>query len=121
MNIIVVIIDTLRYDYVGANGNDWIKTPNLDALAARSWVFDQSYTASYPTIPHRTDAITGRYGGPFHAWKPLDCDVPTIPRVLGQHGYCTQLIHDTPHLVNGGHCFDFPFHCWTFVRGAEVD
>ena len=82
MNIILVIIDTLRYDYVGANGNDWIKTPNLDAMAARSWVFDRSYSASFPTIPYRTDVITGKYGAPFFPWRPLRWDHVTLPRVL---------------------------------------
>ena len=121
MNIAVIVIDTLRYDHIGAHGNDWIKTPNLDRLAAESWVFDRAFAASYPTIPHRTDALTGRYGGPFHTWGPLRFDVPTLPRALAEHGYCTQLIHDTPHLVNGGHNFDWPFHAWTPIRGAEVD
>jgi len=121
MNIVLIVIDTLRYDYVGCHGNEWIQTPNLDRLAGESWVFDNSYTAAYPTIPHRTDAITGRHGGPFHVWQPLAFDAPTLPRMLADLGYCTQLIHDTPHLVNGGHNFDWPFHGWTFVRGAEVD
>ena len=121
MNIIVVIVDTLRYDAIAANGNGAMKTPHFDRLTEEGWAFDHSYTASYPTIPHRTDALTGRYGAPLHAWKPLDTDVLTIPRALEAHGYCTQLIHDTPHLVNGGHAFDFPFHAWTPVRGAEVD
>jgi len=121
MNVIVIIVDTLRYDYVGFHGNAWTQTPNMDRLAAESWVFDNSYTAAYPTIPHRTDAITGRHGGPFHVWQPLAFDVPTLPRMLADLGYCTQLIHDTPHLVNGGHNFDWPFHGWTFLRGAEVD
>jgi arylsulfatase A-like enzyme len=121
MNIIVIVIDTLRYDYVGAHGNAWIRTPHMDRLAARSWVYDRSFAASYPTIPHRTDALTGRYGAPFHRWMPLRFDVMTFPEVLAQEGYCTQLIHDTPHLVNGGHNFDWPFHAWTFIRGAEVD
>ncbi|MEI6512691.1 MAG: sulfatase [bacterium] len=121
MNIILIIADTLRYDFVGANGNDWIITPNMDRLAAKSWVFDRAYTASFPTIPHRKDVITGRYGSPFNVWGPLPFDVPTLPRALAEHGYCTQLIHDTPHLVNGGHNFDWPFHGWEFVRGAEVD
>ncbi len=121
MNIVVIVIDTLRYDYVGAHGNDWIRTPNMDRLAAESWVFENCYTASFPTIPHRTDAFTGRHGGPFHAWYPLPFDLPTLPGVLRQMGYATQLIHDTPHLVNGGHNFDWPFHAWTFIRGAEVD
>lgn len=121
MNIILVIIDTLRYDYIGAHGNDWIQTPNMDRLAAESWVFTNSYTSSFPTIPHRTDVITGQYGNPFHIWRPLPFHTPTLPRALARAGYATQLIHDTPHLVNGGHAFDYPFHAWTFVRGAEVD
>lgn len=121
MNIVLVIVDTLRYDYVGANGNGWIRTPNLDRLIEKSWNFHRAFAASFPTIPHRTDVMTGRYGAPFHPWKPLDCDKPTIPAALAELGYCTQLIHDSPHLVNGGHSFDYPFHAWTPVRGAEVD
>ena len=121
MNIILMVIDTLRYDHIGANGNDWIKTPNMDRLAADSWVFDHCITGSYPTIPHRTDVITGRYGGPFHTWQPLPHRAVALPRLLARNGYCTQLLHDTPHLVNGGHNFDYPFHAWDFIRGAEVD
>ena len=121
MNTILVIIDTLRYDYIGANGNDWIHTPNMDKLAAKSWSFDRSFASSYPTIPHRTDVMTGRYGAPFYPWRPLRHDAVTIPEILADAGYRTQLIHDTPHLVNGGHNFDWPFHAWTFIRGAEVD
>ena len=121
MNIVLIIIDTLRYDHIGANGNDWIHTPNMDRLAARSWVFDRNFTASYPTIPHRTDVMMGKHGAPFYPWRPLRFDAVTLPEVLAESGYCTQLIHDTPHLVNGGHNFDWPFHAWTFLRGAEVD
>jgi arylsulfatase A-like enzyme len=121
MNAIVVVIDTLRYDHIGANGNDTLRTPNLDRLASESWCFDRCFAASFPTISHRLDFLTGRYGGPFHAWMPLPYDWPTLPEAFADAGYATQLIHDTPHLVNGGHHFDWPFHGWTFVRGAEVD
>ncbi|MFP6644802.1 MAG: sulfatase [Candidatus Latescibacterota bacterium] len=121
MNIILLLIDTMRYDYIGANGNDWIETPNLDRLAAQSWCFDRAFAASFPTIPYRTDVMTGKYGSPFHTWKPLPFDTNALPSALGEAGYATQLIHDTPHLVNGGHAFDYPFHTWSFIRGAEVD
>ena len=120
MNVILVIVDTLRYDHLGANGGT-AQTPHLDRLAGESWVFDRVFIASYPTIPFRTDVITGRTGGPFHAWQPLAHDTPTFVRALAEAGRPTQLIHDTPHLVNGGHNFDWPFHAWTFIRGAEVD
>ena len=121
MNLAYIVIDTLRYDYIGANGNDWIETPNIDAFAANAWAFDNAFCASFPTIPYRTDVITGQYGAPFHPWKPLRHERLTLPWTLAEKGYATQLIHDTPHLVNGGHNFDWPFHAWTFVRGAEVD
>lgn len=121
MNICIIVIDTLRRDYIGAYGNDWIETPNIDRLAEDSVVFDRCFTHSYPTIPHRTDVLTGEYGQPFHPWMPLRHDRNTFVEQLGNGGYCTQLIHDTPHLVNGGHNFDWPFHAWTQVRGAEVD
>ncbi len=121
MNVAIVVIDTLRYDHVSANGNPDVRTPNLDRLAAESWRFDHCFAASFPTIPHRLDFMSGGYGAPFHAWMPLPYDWPTLPETLAEEGYATQLIHDTPHLVNGGHHFDWPFHAWTFVRGAEVD
>ena len=126
MNLILVIIDTLRYDHIAANvvaegGTPGIQTPNLDRLVARSWNYTRAFAASFPTIPHRNDVIKGRYGAPFHRWQPLDYDVPNIPQVLRENGYCSQLIHDTPHLVQGGHHFDYPFDAWTPIRGAEVD
>lgn len=121
MNLVVIIIDTLRYDHIAANGKPDLHTPNLDRLTEKAWTFDRAFSASFPTIPHRTDVITGRYGAPFHPWKCLDFAVPTIPRVLASHGYCSQLIHDTPHLVNGGHAFEYPFDAWMPIRGAEVD
>jgi arylsulfatase A-like enzyme len=150
MNVVLVVIDSLRYDYLAANRDDRVPagqrparggsapgvrqltdatsavggrawTPNFDRFAAEAVVFDNSYAASYPTIPHRTDLITGRYGAPFHPWLPLRYDAETLPQALAKHGYATQLIFDTPHLINGGHNFDYPFHAWHFERGNEVD
>ena len=121
MNFVYICIDTLRYDHLGCNGNDWISTPNFDAFAQEAIVFDNSYAGSFPTIPHRTDTITGRFGRPLHPWQPLAFDAVTLPRILAEAGWATALIHDTPHLINGGHAFDFPFHAWHFERGNEVD
>ena len=65
MNVVMIMNDTLRYDHVGANGNDWIHTPNLDRFAAESAVFDRHYLASFPTIPNRHELMKGRFGAPF--------------------------------------------------------
>nr|NIR02469.1 sulfatase-like hydrolase/transferase [Gemmatimonadales bacterium] len=39
MNLIVIVSDTFRWDYLGAYGNDWIETPHLDKLASESAIF----------------------------------------------------------------------------------
>jgi len=123
VNVVLLVVDSLRRDAIGAFTADpaTARTPNLDRLVRESLDFERAFAASYPTIPFRTDVMTGRHGTPFNPWKPLRFDAPTLPWTLAGAGYCTQLIHDTPHLVNGGHAFDWPFHGWTFVRGAEVD
>ena len=38
-NVVLVITDSLRKDHIGAYGNDWIETPNLDSLAGESLRF----------------------------------------------------------------------------------
>jgi arylsulfatase A-like enzyme len=121
MNFVVICIDTLRYDHLGCNSNSWIQTPNLDAFSRQAVIFDNAYLGSFPTIAHRTDAFTGRFGKPFHPWRPLGFDAVALPRVLGEAGWASYLVCDTPHLINGGHGFDYPFHGWHFERGNEVD
>ncbi len=121
MNFIVIMSDTLRPDYLSAYGNDWVHTPTAKAFAESGAVFDNAFCGSFATIPNRTDFFTGRFGEPFHPWLPLGYGEITLPRLLGQNGYVTQLICDTPHLIQGGHNFDYPFHAWEFIRGQEVD
>ena len=121
MNIILIIIDTLRYDYIGANGNSGIVTPHLDRLSSSSWNFDRAFAGSYPTIPMRKDLITGKYGAPFYPWSPNPHGAATFLDHLHDAGYVSQLIHDTPHLVSGGHNIDFPFMARLSINGAEVD
>ena len=69
MNVILVIIDSLRRDHLGVYGNDWIKTPNLDALAKESLRFDRSSPESLPTILARRAIHTGIRTFPFRDWQ----------------------------------------------------
>ena len=41
-NVILVIVDSLRKDHVGVYGNDWIRTPSLDALAREGLRFTRA-------------------------------------------------------------------------------
>lgn len=121
MNIIVLLSDTFRYDYLGCNGNRWIGTEGLDRLARRAVCFDRHYLSSFPTIPNRTDLFTGRYSFPFHGWKPLDRGIPVMSTLFGEAGYQSQLICDTPHLMGRGHFCERGFDGAYWLRGQEGD
>jgi arylsulfatase A-like enzyme len=77
MNVIWIMMDSLRYDHLGANGNSWIKTPGLDAFAGKSLVCDRAFSLSLPTIPNRTDLFTGRYTFCRRKRSPLPRDLPS--------------------------------------------
>ncbi len=121
MNVIVVVSDTFRRDNLTCYANTKVNTDNLDRLAADSLVFDRAYTASFPTIPNRTDCFTGKFTFPFYTWSPLRRDETILSDVLTRAGYVTQLICDTPHLINTGSFFSRGFRGWNFIRGQEGD
>ena len=50
-NVILIMVDQMRGDCIGADGNTYIETPNLDFLAARGTRFRHAYTASPSCIP----------------------------------------------------------------------
>jgi arylsulfatase A-like enzyme len=120
MNIIVIISDTFRYDHLGANGNAWIKTPELDVFSRMAVNFDNYYVSSFPTIPTRTDWFTGRYGFPFYGWRPLDTNATILAGELASSGYINQLIVDCPHMMNRGSHFDRGFHGWDWVQEGDT-
>ena len=72
LNIIVIIADTWRWDYLGCAGNRRIKTPNLDALAEEGVYFRNCYADGLPTIPSRRVMHTGMSILPERQkWVPL--------------------------------------------------
>jgi len=71
-------------------------TPNLDALARRSTIFDNYYAASFPTMPARADYSTGKMSFSYMTWEPLSRGEVTLPDVLSQAGYVTAGVADTP-------------------------
>ena len=121
MNILLIISDTLRRDHLGCYGNDWIRTPNLDKLASESFIFDRAYAGNFPTLPHRYDVMTGRFGFIEYDWSPLPHRATVISQVLGVAGYLTHFCVDTPHICQGGSFFDRGFHSWQWIRGQEND
>ena len=60
-NLIVITMDTLRSDHLGCYGYHRDTSPALDALAARSLVFERCYAPIPRTAPSHTSLFTGVY------------------------------------------------------------
>ncbi len=118
MNVILIISDTYRYDNLFDRATMPVRTPNLDMFAERAVSMSQFYIGSFPTIPQRTDLISGRYNWLWHGWQPL-VEQNRLPRLLANEDYITQLLCDCPHLFKND--FDKAFHAAQAIRGQEGD
>lgn len=134
MNIVLVIIDSLRQDHVGAYGNNWIITPHLDSFAKESVLFSKCYPESLPTLPVRRALHTGKRVYPFHGhrdykgdfkgapgWGPIPEEQDTVAEILGRHGYRTAFITDTYHHFKPSKNFHRGFDEWLWIRGQGAD
>lgn len=122
MNTILILIDTLRRDYLGCYGNKTVKTPCLDAFAEKSVVFDNAYLASSPCMPARRDILTGRYEFPFRGWGPLEPQDHDLTAALHAGQKPSMLVTDHYHLFeHGSGNYHFHFDGWEFIRGQEND
>lgn len=60
-NVLFIMYDQLRADYIGCYGHPTIDTPNMDRLAARGVKFTRAYCQSPVCGPSRMSFYTGRY------------------------------------------------------------
>ena len=103
-NLLVILCDQMRAMDVGCYGNDVIKTPHIDALAARGLRCQRAVSNNPVCVPARSILMSGQYGrtctGSRHnhaPYEPINRQrrrllQPTWPEVMQQAGYRTQLI-----------------------------
>ena len=73
MNVLWIMSDQLRYDYLSCYGATHIHTPNIDWLASQGVRFDKAYVQS-PIWASRLGSYTGRYSRVMaHAGTALPC------------------------------------------------
>ena len=122
MNVILILLDTVRRDFLGCYGNRLMQTPNIDRLASQSVVFDHAYTGSFPCMPARRDLWTGRFEFPWRGWGPLENDDNTLPGRLTRAGHRSMLVTDHFHLwERGSGNYHMEFSGVEFIRGQERD
>ena len=101
--MLFIITDQQRADHVGFAGNDVVRTPHLDSIAARGTVFDNAWVANPVCMPNRSSIMTGRmpsvHGVIFND-RSLEWGVNTHVRQFHEAGYRTALIGKS-HLQHG--------------------
>jgi len=60
-DFIVILIDDLRYDEFGAGGHPYMKTPQVDRLAAEGALFERAFHTTPICSPNRASIVTGQY------------------------------------------------------------
>jgi len=129
MNVIYIMLDSLRQDHVSFynqgkpvfDGIPACRTPNIDAFAKDCIVFRNAYPEGLPTLPVRTEILTGQRTLPFHGWQPLLREHITITEILREQGYTRALISDTYHYRAPGQNYHRGFHSYIWIRGQEYD
>ncbi len=104
LNVLLITIDTLRPDHLGAYGYSRNTSPHLDAFARGGTVFDQAYTYWPKTRGSFVAIMTGRLASQSGYGKShpqlLDFN-PTLASTLAAAGYETAAVVDNPNVRRG--------------------
>ena len=87
-DILLVTVDALRADHVGAYGYARPTTPNLDRFAREGMLFERAYTATPHTSYAVTSLMTGKYMRPL-LLQGMGADSDTWAGLLRTYGYRT--------------------------------
>jgi arylsulfatase A-like enzyme len=60
-NILVILIDDLRFDEFGAGGHPYMKTPHIDRIAHEGVLFERAFHTTPICSPNRASILTGQY------------------------------------------------------------
>ncbi len=99
-NLIFIMPDQLRYDFLSCYGACFLETPNIDRLAEKGVRYARAYSASPLCVPARASLLTGlnavKNGVMSNAeWLRPDlsaCGIRTWPETLSEAGYYTAAI-----------------------------
>jgi arylsulfatase len=93
--LLLLSVDTLRADRIGAYGGDRGLTPRIDALARESLVFSAAYAPASHTLPSVTSLLTGRYPEELGVWGNDALVVPpatSLALSLQEAGWSTSAV-----------------------------
>lgn len=96
VNVLFIMSDQHRGDFLGADGNTWVITPNLDKLANQGIMFKKAYSSTPSCTPARTAIFTGlspwnhgMLGYMRDASQQYECEMPSL---FAENGYITHAV-----------------------------
>jgi arylsulfatase A-like enzyme len=91
MNVLLLVMDTVRADHLGLYGYRRPTSPNLERIAARGATFRLAQATAPWTLPSHASMLTGLW--PHRTGvsenRPLDAGCPTLAEFLKSRGYLT--------------------------------
>jgi choline-sulfatase len=127
-NVLFVMADQYRWDYLGAQGAGFVRTPNLDRIAARGVRFTQCTTNSPVCAPARIGLATGLQPsrvGALDNSAYLPASQPTYYQYLRDHGYrvgCVGKLDLAKPAPYNGRYGDRPcIYGWGFTHPEECE
>ena len=121
--ILILDIDSLRADHLGCYGYERETSPNIDALARESIVFEWAFGQAPGTAPSHASLLSGLYPtthGMVDESTRLPEAVVTLAESLSEHGYATAAFVDGGYL-GSEFGFDQGFTVFDNSRGAGLE
>ncbi|MDA8019426.1 MAG: sulfatase-like hydrolase/transferase [Thermoanaerobaculia bacterium] len=116
-NVILIVIDTLRADHLGAYDNQRSVSPNLDAFAEQATLFEAASSQAPHTIPSVLQLMSSRY----KQGRALSPDTPTLAELLSDAGYRTGAIVENANFEFEKEACGLPRGFDQFFRNGLID
>ncbi len=96
-NILVILVDDLRYDEFGAGGHPYMKTPHIDRIAHEGVLFERAFHTTPICSPNRASMLTGQYASRHGIIDNVARDLASH-RLPNYHLELQKLGYETAHI-----------------------
>ena len=96
-NILLILVDDLRFDEFGAGGHPYMKTPHIDRIAREGVKFDRAFHTTSICSPNRASILTGQYASRHGIIDNVARDLASH-RLPNYHLELQRLGYETAHI-----------------------
>ena len=125
-NVVVIVVDDMRFDDFAAGGHAFVSTPNIDRLAGEGVMFNKAFTTSPLCSPARASLLTGQYAHNHGIVDNTDRaaqshELSTFPRAMQASGYETAFVGKWHMGTDGSRRPGFDSWVSLIGQGVNVD